>query len=152
MPIKLKKKIKLLTIGFTKKTAQEFFELLINNQVKTVIDTRLNNVSQLAGFTKKKDLAYFLEKIAQIEYYHRTELAPTKEILTEYQKNQDNWPIYSEKFLKLLEKRKIEQLLNREMLNNSCLLCSEAEPHFCHRRLVAEYLQEKWGEVEIIHL
>jgi uncharacterized protein (DUF488 family) len=151
LPTKVKK-IKLLTIGFTQKTAEEFFETLQKNRVKIIIDTRLNNVSQLAGFTKKKDLAYFLDKIAKIDYIHNLELAPTQDILTEYKKNKGEWDIYEQQFQKLIKKRQIETKLTPESIDNACLLCSEAKPHHCHRRLVAEYLQQKWKNVEIIHL
>nr|WP_034935457.1 DUF488 domain-containing protein [Gloeocapsa sp. PCC 73106] len=151
MPTK-KKKINLLTIGFTQKTAQDFFELLTKNKVKKVIDVRLNNVSQLAGFTKKQDFPYFLEKIAQIEYLHELDLAPTQSILTEYKKNKGDWSIYEQKFLQLMKERRIETKLSPELLDNTCLLCSEAKPHHCHRRLVVEYLQHHWGNINLVHL
>lgn len=147
-----KKKINLLTIGFTRKTAENFFELLIQNGVKKVIDVRLNNISQLAGFSKKPDLAYFLDKIAKIEYVHGLELAPTAEILTKYKKNKGDWSIYEQEFLQLIKERQIETKLSPELLDNACLLCSEAQPHYCHRRLVAEYLQQHWGNINLIHL
>lgn len=145
-------KITILTIGFTQKSAAEFFHTLIEYKVKAIIDTRLNNVSQLAGFAKKKDLPYFLETIAQIKYYHQLELAPNKTILRAYKKDKGDWEIYSQQFLQLIARRQIEHKFTSEFLDHSCLLCSEAKPHFCHRRLVAEYLQQKWGNVEIIHL
>lgn len=144
--------INLSTIGFTKKTASDFFELLKKAKIKCIIDTRLNNVSQLAGFAKKKDLKYFLKEIADIDYIHLLELAPTKDILDDYKKNKGEWSIYEKKFRELMIKREIEKKLDPEIMQDSCLLCSEAEPHYCHRRLVAEYLREQWGNINIRHL
>jgi uncharacterized protein (DUF488 family) len=138
--------IQLYTIGFTQKSAEQFFEILIKSGVKKIIDTRLNNVSQLAGFTKRNDLKYFLKEVGDIDYIHILDLAPTKDILDEYKKNKGDWEIYEQKFLKLISDRKIEQKVTLEMLNGGCLLCSEAKPHNCHRRLVAEYLQDSWGK------
>jgi uncharacterized protein (DUF488 family) len=142
----------LFTIGFTKKTAEDFFNLLKKSGVKRVIDTRLNNVSQLAGFTKKNDLAYFLKTIADIDYVHLPELAPTKDILDEYKKNKGDWETYEDRFYKLIEKRKIETQVSPDLIDGACLLCSEAKPHHCHRRLLAEYLNGKWGNIKIHHL
>ncbi|WP_445626410.1 DUF488 domain-containing protein [Nostoc sp. DSM 114167] len=144
--------INLFTIGFTQKSAQKFFETLVKAGVKRVIDTRLNNISQLAGFTKKSDLEYFLHKIGNIEYTHVIELAPTKDILDEYKKNKGDWVIYEQKFLQLMAEREIEKKVKPDILDGGCLLCSEAKPHYCHRRLVAEYLNGKWGDVKICHL
>jgi uncharacterized protein YeaO (DUF488 family) len=120
--------------------------------VKAVIDVRLNNVSQLAGFAKKEDLRYFLKTICQIEYEHKLELAPTKEMLDEYKKRGGDWAKYEKEFLELMAERKVEETIPRASVDQACLLCSEAEPHHCHRRLVAEYLKGKWGDLEIIHL
>ena len=144
--------MKIHTIGFTKKTAREFFETLRASGARRLVDVRLNNVSQLAGFAKKQDLAYFLEKICGMEYLHLPLLAPTQDILDQYKKRNGDWQIYEKSFLGLMRDRKIEQALSREVLANSCLLCSEEKPQHCHRRLVAEYLQEHWGDVEICHL
>ncbi len=144
--------INLFTIGFTKKTAEQFFSLLQQSGIKTIIDTRLNNVSQLAGFTKRKDLEFFLKQIANIDYVHILDLAPTKDILDEYKKNKGEWAIYEQKYLQLIKQRKIEVKLSDDLLNQSCLLCSEAKPHHCHRRLIAEYLNRKRGNVNICHL
>lgn len=144
--------VNLFTIGFTQKTAQKFFETLVNSGVKRVIDTRLNNVSQLAGFSKKSDLEYFLLKIGNIEYIHSIELAPTKDILDEYKKNKGDWEVYEQKFFQLMAEREIEKKVKPEILDGGCLLCSEAKPHHCHRRLVAEYLNGKWGNIKICHL
>jgi len=147
-----KKKINLFTIGFTQKTAEQFFELLINAGVQRVIDTRLNNVSQLAGFAKRKDLEYFLRKMGNIDYIHVLDLAPTQDILDDYKKQKGDWETYENKFLELIRLRKIEEKISPEILDGGCLLCSEAKPHNCHRRLVAEYLSDKWGNLKICHL
>lgn len=144
--------IELFTIGFTQKSAEEFFDSLIESGIKRVIDVRLNNVSQLAGFTKRRDLEYFLETIGQISYVHLPELAPTKDILDAYKKKKGDWQVYESKFMALMKQRKIEENISPELLNGGCLLCSEPTPHHCHRRLVAEYLQQNWGEVKICHL
>jgi uncharacterized protein (DUF488 family) len=144
--------INLFTIGFTKKSAQQFFETLVNSGVKRVIDTRLNNISQLAGFAKRKDLEYFLQKIGNIEYVHILDMAPTKDILDEYKKNKGDWEIYEQKFLRLIGDRQIEKQVSSDFLDGGCLLCSEAKPHHCHRRLVAEYLTDKLSNIRIHHL
>ena len=147
-----KETINLFTIGFTQKSAQQFFESLINAGVRRVIDTRLNNVSQLAGFAKRKDLEYFLQRIGNIEYIHILDLAPTQEILDDYKKKKGDWETYQKKFLELMRDRQIEEKISPNILDDGCLLCSEAKPHHCHRRLVAEYLSEKWGNTTINHL
>jgi uncharacterized protein (DUF488 family) len=144
--------ITLFTIGFTQKSAQKFFETLKREGVKRVIDTRLNNVSQLSGFTKKVDLEYFLKTIANIDYIHILDLAPTKDILNEYKKQNGDWSIYEQKFLKLMADRQIEKKVSPDLVNGACLLCSEVKPHHCHRRLVSEYLNNKWGNIKIRHL
>lgn len=145
-------KITIFTIGFTKKTAEEFFSLLTKAGVKRVIDVRLNNVSQLAGFAKRDDLRYFLRAIGGIDYLHRPDLAPTQQILDEFKKNKGSWPDYERDFLALLSARKAELNITPELLHEGCLLCSEDKPLHCHRRLVAEYLRSQWGNVGIIHL
>lgn len=117
-----------------------------------MVDIRLNNVSQLAGFTKKNDLAYFLQAVGGIGYEHRPELAPSKEILDGYKKKTLTWPEYEERFARLMAERQVEALLVPADLNHACLLCSEPKADKCHRRLVAEYLNSKWGNVEIRHL
>lgn len=144
--------IKLYTIGFTKKSAREFFELLCGSGAKRVLDVRLHNVSQLAGFAKKDDLAYFLDRICGMSYHHLPELAPTEEILEEYRKRGRNWATYERRFLELMEERRIEERVSPELIAGGCLLCSEDRPERCHRRLVAEYLQKHWGNVEVHHL
>lgn len=144
--------IKIYTIGFTQTTAEEFFGKLIKAGVKKVVDARLNNSSQLAGFAKKDDLRYFLKALGNIDYIHMPVLAPTAEILAEYKKNKGDWQAYEKKFLALMAERRIENAINPAELDQACLLCSEHLPDHCHRRLVAEYLKNKWGAVEIIHL
>ncbi|MEW6186948.1 MAG: DUF488 domain-containing protein [Thermodesulfobacteriota bacterium] len=144
--------MKVCTIGFTKKSASRFFEIIRQSGAKRVVDVRLNNVSQLAGFAKKDDLAYFLKKICGMEYIHLPELAPTQEILDEFKKRKGDWNIYETRFLALMKQRRIAETVSRELMADSCLLCSEDKPEFCHRRLVAEYLKEKWGDVDITHL
>lgn len=145
--------MKIFTIGFTKKSAETFFSRLRNSGTRCLIDVRLNNVSQLAGFTKKDDLRYFTKAICGIDYVHLPELAPTAEILDPYKKQKNgDWDLYEHQFLDLMKARHIEDNLSPEMLDGGCLLCSEEKPHHCHRRLVAEYLREKWGNVEIHHI
>lgn len=144
--------MRLFTIGFTKKTAAAFFGLLRGSGAKRVVDVRLNNVSQLAGFAKKNDLAYFLKEVAGMDYVHVPELTPTQEMLDAYKKGKGNWRLYEQRFLGLMRERKIEEKLPRSIFEGGCLLCSEEKPHQCHRRLVAEYLQHHWGDVEVKHL
>jgi uncharacterized protein (DUF488 family) len=149
----MSEQVDLFTIGFTQKKAEQFFETLIKSGVKRVIDTRLNNVSQLAGFAKKPDLAYFLQKIGGIEYIHILDLAPTKDILDAYKKKEITWDSYEQKFNQLITQRKIESKLSIDIIDKSCLLCSELKPHNCHRRLVAEYLQNNLEKnIKIHHL
>ena len=144
--------IKLFTIGFTQKSAREFFTVLKEAGVKRVVDVRLNNNSQLAGFAKKDDLAYFLKAIADIDYVHLPELAPTQDILDAYKKHKGDWKVYERLFLDLMARREVDKKINQELLQQACLLCSERLPHHCHRRLVAEYLNAKWGRIETKHL
>ena len=144
--------MKIFTIGFTKTTAQNFFERLKNSGAKKIIDVRLNNVSQLAGFAKRDDLAYFLKTIGGIEYIHRPEYAPTPEILDAYRKKEMGWVEFETRFLQLAVERRIENILDSDMLDNACLLCSEADASQCHRRLVAEYLRDHIENITICHL
>uniref|UniRef100_A0A7C2WJW0 DUF488 domain-containing protein n=1 Tax=Thermorudis sp. TaxID=1969470 RepID=A0A7C2WJW0_9BACT len=144
--------MRIFTIGFTKKSAQEFFELLRASGAERVVDVRLNNVSQLAGFTKRDDLAYFLRQICDMDYVHVPQLAPTPAILDAYRKKQITWNQYEVRFLELMEQRRIEETVPKQIIEEGCLLCSEDKPDHCHRRLVAEYLARHWGDVEILHL
>ncbi len=143
--------MKIFTIGFTKKTARDFFTRLKSSGVKSLIDIRLNNSSQLAGFAKRDDLQFFLETICNIPYHHIPDLAPTKEILDQFKKNKGSWEEYENAFLQLLANRHVEDI-DKDLVDGACLLCSEDKPNRCHRRLVAEYLSSKWGNVEIAHL
>lgn len=144
--------MKIFTIGFTRKSAETFFTRLKNAGVKRIVDVRLNNVSQLAGFTKKDDLRYFSKAVCGIDYVHMPALAPTADILDAYKKHKGDWGAYERQFLDLMRARRIEETTPRDVLEGGCLLCSEEKPHHCHRRLVAEYLKEKWGDVEIEHI
>jgi uncharacterized protein (DUF488 family) len=142
-----------LTIGFTHSNAQHFFERLRSSGSRLVIDVRLHNTSQLAGFAKASDLPYFLKTIAGIEYQHVSLLAPEDNMLKAYQKGQIQWQEYETRFRSLMASRRIEERLTPEYFSEACLLCSEATPHRCHRRLVCEYLNEKWGNaLTIKHL
>ena len=143
--------VQIFTIGFTKTTAEHFFGRLKESKSRKVVDVRLNNVSQLAGFAKRDDLSFFLKTLCSMDYAHVQKLAPTKHILDAYKKKQISWSSYEADFLQLMKNRKIEGLKPAD-LDGCCLLCSEDTPHFCHRRLVAEYLSDAWGNVEIIHL
>jgi len=133
------------TIGFTKSKAEHFFKRLGNANVKTVIDVRLHNTSQLAGFAKSDDLAFFLKSINGIGYRHMPILAPEDAMLANYKKNGGSWLAYENEFLALMAARRIEEKLTPKLLDGACLLCSEDTPHHCHRRLVCEYLNKKWG-------
>jgi uncharacterized protein (DUF488 family) len=141
------------TIGFTKTTAQSFFDRLRKANVKTVIDVRLHNTSQLSGFAKSEDLKFFLREIGNIAYRHVPLLAPEDTMLSDYKKSGGSWLAYEQQFLALMSRRRIEEKLSASDLAGSCLLCSEDKPHHCHRRLVCEYLNSKWdGALEVRHL
>lgn len=144
--------MELFTIGFTKKSAEQFFQRLSRAGVRRLIDVRLNNISQLAGFSKREDLQFFLKAICNIDYSHLPELAPTQGLLDQYKKHTRDWPQYAESFCSLLSQRHVEVTLDRDLFCDACLLCSEDKPDHCHRRLVAEYLQDKWGDIQIRHL
>ena len=134
--------MEVFTIGFTKKNAEHFFNFLRVSEVKTLVDVRLNNVSQLSGFAKRDDLKFFLNELCGIEYVHSPELAPTKELLSAYKKGSMTWEKYEDKFLNLMAQRSIERTIKPSLLDHGCLLCSEHEPHLCHRKLVIHYLNE----------
>jgi uncharacterized protein (DUF488 family) len=142
----------LYTIGFTKKSAQTFFGLLRKSGAARLVDVRLNNISQLAGFAKRDDLAYFLGEICGMSYDHRLDLAPTQPMLDDYKKHNATWGEYQDRFLELMKQRQVEATVPRELLDNSVLLCSEDKPHHCHRRLVAEYLAQRWEDLNVEHL
>lgn len=145
-------KTRTFTIGLTKKDAETFFTKLKHTGVKRVIDVRHNNTSQLAGFTKKDDLHFFLKEICICEYQHIPLLAPTNDLLDGYRNKNTDWPEYELKFNKLLNDRKAEELLSCEELDMACFLCSEPTPNRCHRCLVAENFKNRIGNVEITHL
>lgn len=136
---------KVLTIGFTKKTAETFFRLIREAGVKTVLDVRQNNVSQLSGFAKKPDLAFFLDAVAGIGYQELRDLAPSQDILSRYQQKLLQWEQYEQEYINEIARRGVERLIDKTQLDHGCLLCSEDKPHHCHRRLAVEYLNSCWG-------
>lgn len=142
----------LYTIGFTGKSARQFFKLLQDADVATLTDTRINNTSQLSGFAKGNDLAFFAKAIGNMRYEHVLEFAPTKELLARYRAQKISWQEYETEYLNLLDLRKITSKVDVEGLHRHCLLCSEHGPEQCHRRLLAEYFQQKHRDVEIVHL
>jgi len=145
--------MKVFTIGFTKSSAESFFSRLKKAGVRKVIDVRLNNVSQLAGFAKRDDLRYFLRELCGADYEHMPFLAPTQEMLDAYKKQKGSWADYERQFLELLRRRRVEAAVHPDSYDGACLLCSEDKPTHCHRRLVAEYLQSKWPHgVDTVHL
>jgi len=143
--------VQIFTIGFTKTSAEYFFGRLKESRSRKLVDVRLNNVSQLAGFAKREDLRFFAKNICSMDYAHVPKLAPTKSILDAYKTKKIDWASYERQFLELMVNRQVDKLRPAD-LDGCCLLCSEDTPHFCHRRVVAEYLNSKWGGVEIIHL
>jgi len=145
--------IDVTTIGFTKTNAKGFFDRLVSAGVKVLYDVRLHNTSQLSGFAKADDLAFFLQKIGNIKYQHQPLLAPTDTMLKTFKRDKGDWGEYEKKFLDLMAERKIEDRFNPSLFDGACLLCSEATPHHCHRRLVCEYLNAKWdGTLKVKHL
>ena len=144
--------IQLYTIGFTGKSAEKFFTLLQNNAVERLVDTRINNTSQLSGFAKADDLAFFARSVGRIDYKHQLDFAPTKDLLANYRNGKISWTEYEIEHLNLLDVRKIANKVNIEELHQNCLLCSEHTPEKCHRRLLAEYFQHRYNDVLITHL
>jgi uncharacterized protein (DUF488 family) len=144
--------MKLFTIGFTNKSASKFFNLLLSHQVKKIIDTRINNVSQLSGFAKGKDLEFFAKSIGNIGYSHELTFAPTKDLLEKYRKKNISWDDYAIQYIELLESRDVANKLKLADLDCACLLCSEDSPEKCHRRLLADYIKNKFSDIEIVHL
>jgi uncharacterized protein (DUF488 family) len=145
--------MEIYSIGFTQKNASQFFGTLKANGIERLLDVRLNNTSQLAGFAKQADLAYFLSEICGAEYEHEPLLAPTQEMLDTYKKKKGDWDVYTEAYLDLIRSRKVESALCKEsFLKKTVLLCSEATAEHCHRRLALEYLQQHWDGVTIRHL
>jgi uncharacterized protein (DUF488 family) len=156
--------IRIFTIGANEKSAEEFFALIMDAGVRRIVDVRLNNNGTLAGFTRATHLPYLLREIAGIEYEHRPGLAPDDKILSAWKLNASakkagkrriTWAEYEIRFARLIRNRKIETLVKPANMNHACLLCSEPTPEKCHRRLVAEYLRDKWAgkvKVDIVHL
>jgi len=145
--------ITLYTIGFTKKSAEQFFNLLRDNHVKQLVDIRISNSSQLAGFAKGKDLAFFVNEICHIPYKHIADFAPTKELLDQWHKQEVSWSEYETIYAKMLKDRDVLVKYGVKSFDGSCFLCSEDTPEQCHRRLLAEYMQKHSSEkVNIIHL
>ncbi len=145
--------IQVSTIGFTKTTAESFFKRLQDAGIRQVLDIRLRNTSQLAGFAKSDDLAFFLKNIGGLQYSHQPLLAPTDAMLGAYKKEKGSWKTYEDGFLTLMTERQVENKFTPDMLDGACLLCSEATPHQCHRRLVCDYLNAKWkGSITVRHL
>lgn len=142
----------IFTIGFTKKSARTFFDLVRSSGAHTLVDVRLHNVSQLAGFAKRDDLAFFLKEICDVSYRHEPLLAPTADLLDDYKKRRLEWSDYEVAFLALMRERSVTSTVHREAVDGTILLCSEDKPHRCHRRLVAELLSVHWGGVAINHL
>jgi uncharacterized protein (DUF488 family) len=143
----------LYTIGFTGTSAANFFGRLRKAQIERLVDVRLNNVSQLAGFAKKTDLAYFLKEILGADYVHELLLAPRDEDLKAVRGGKMSWDEYERAYAALLRERRVEATLDRSLFDRRCvLLCSEAKPAHCHRRVAAEYLRDAWGGVTITHL
>jgi uncharacterized protein (DUF488 family) len=145
--------MEIYSIGFTQKTAEQFFTGIKAAGIRLLVDVRLNNVSQLAGFAKRADLAFFLKQICGADYRHEPLLAPTQEMLDAYRSKAASWREYEMRFLALMAERQIERNLDRGLFERpTVLLCSEPTADRCHRRLVIEYLREKWGDVTISHL
>jgi uncharacterized protein (DUF488 family) len=145
--------VEIYTIGFTKKSAAEFFETLKRAGIRRLIDIRLKNSAQLAGFTKRDDLAYFLREICDADYRHEPLLAPTPEMLERYRKRRATWDEYERQFLRLMEQRRIDEALDPALFAiPTVLLCSEPTAERCHRRLVVEFLRARWKDVQPVHL
>ena len=141
------------TIGFTRKSAETFFGLLRTSGISTLIDVRLHNTSQLAGFAKREDLKYFLRELCGSSYLHLPDLAPTADMLGAYRQGRISWQEYEDAFKNLLACRSIERQFSADIFEGACLLCSEHEPHHCHRRLVVDYLNAQWGSIlKVEHL
>jgi uncharacterized protein (DUF488 family) len=144
--------MRVYTIGFTKKSAERFFGAICSNRVERVVDVRLNNTSQLAGFSKATDLEFFLREICDVDYVQVPDLAPSRELRQAYMTGGRGWQGYERGFLELMRWRRVEETTPRKLIDGACLLCSEDKPEHCHRRLLAEYLSNCWGDLEIVHL
>ena len=156
--------VRIFTIGSNAKSAEQFFTSIMKAGVRHIIDVRLNNNGTLLGFTRQAHLPYLLWEIAQISYVHMPMLAPDDKTLGDWKlnakaktagKKRITWQEYERRFLHLLQRRKVETLVTPADLHESCLLCSEVKPDECHRKLVSEFLRDRWADrakVEIIHL
>jgi uncharacterized protein (DUF488 family) len=145
--------VEIYTIGFTQTTAERFFGRLKAAGVQRLLDVRLNNSSQLAGFAKAQDLPFFLRELVGASYEHDPRLAPTQDLLDDYKKRKGNWSTYERGFLELMAQRQIEHALSSAEFDiPTALLCSEAMAENCHRRLVCEYLARHWLDVRPVHL
>ena len=144
--------MKIYTIGFTKKSAEEFFGAIRRAGVKRIVDVRLNNVSQLAGFAKRDDLRFLLSAVADIDYMHMLELAPEKEVLKDYQNGRISWSKYEKAYVSLLSERNVAEGAILDIREGDCLLCSEETPEKCHRRLASEFLAQHQSGIEIVHI
>ncbi len=145
--------MEIYTIGFTQTTAEHFFTRLADAHIERLLDVRLNNTSQLAGFAKAQDLPYFARELVGATYEHQPLLAPTQDILDAYKKRKGEWEVYEVEFRTLMERRRIHEVLSPASFGRrTALLCSEASPEYCHRRLVAEFLAKQWSDLEIVHL
>jgi uncharacterized protein (DUF488 family) len=145
--------MEIYTIGFTQTTAEHFFSRLANARIGRILDVRLNNTSQLAGFAKAQDLPYLARELVNATYEHEPLLAPTPDILDAYKKRKGDWTAYESAFRRLMEQRHIDRVLSPDSFGTrTALLCSEPTAEHCHRRLIAEFLAEKWPHVEIVHL
>lgn len=147
--------MRIFTIGFAGKTAEEFFAALRGAKIRRLLDLRLRNVSQLTGFTKKDDLPFLLREICGAEYIHEPLLAPTDELLDGHRKKKLGWSAYETEFMRLMKARKVEERFPPEFFElPTVLLCSEPSADHCHRRLVIEYLNSKWtgSAIEPVHL
>jgi len=144
--------MRIYTIGFTQKSAEEFFRRIRMHRIKRIVDIRIHPDGQLSGFARKDDLPFFLNELADgCGYLYMPNLAPTKEILKSYRENND-WDIYVKRFEALMDQRNIPAALQPNDFDEACFLCSEDKPDQCHRRLVAERLAKNWNNVEIIHI
>jgi uncharacterized protein (DUF488 family) len=145
--------LEVFTIGFAQKPASSFFGSLKAHGVKRLIDVRLNNKSQLAGFTKREDLEFFLRELCDAAYVHEQLLTPTQDMLKAYRAKRLDWAEYERLYLELITDRRVEEQIQKQSFETpTVLLCSEPKPDRCHRRLAAEYLATAWGEVQITHL
>lgn len=145
--------MEIYTIGFTKRKAESFFETLKQSRIRRLVDVRVNNTSQLAGFAKQRDLVYFLRELVEADYVHELRLAPTKELLKAYRTKELTWAEYERAFMELLTEREVEKKVTTDLFaRRTVLLCSEPTPEYCHRRLVIDHLDRFWGNVKAVHL